>query len=119
MSVAHDIDPVEEEKRREQSRRFIRATLLQLQNLRIKTANFEAGDQATWHEARFMAQQVIKEAEGLKLGLLSACAKEVLHFAVKFFSAEPHPPYLKLYMFSALDTLEMELERLRHDQGLR
>lgn len=119
MSVAHDFDPVAEEKRKELARAVVRKATEALQALRSKVAELEAGDPGTWQEARYLAQEVIRGAGPLGLGLMSACAKEVLLFADRRFATESVSPQLALIMLSALDTLEMEVSRLRADHNLR
>jgi hypothetical protein len=118
MSVAHDFDPVAEERRKELSRALLRKIGQELRALRAKNSDLEANDAATWQEARHLAREVIREAAPLELGLLIACAKEVLIFAERRFGEGPVRPDVVLYLLSALDTLGMEVERLRHDRGL-
>jgi hypothetical protein len=119
MSVANDFDPIAEERRKELARALIRKAMRALLDLRLKSTSLEQGDQATWQETRFFAQELIREAAPLELPLLVACAKEVLAFTEKKFAGEPLFPDLVLYTISALDTVAMELERLRHDRDLR
>jgi hypothetical protein len=119
MSVAHDFDPVAEEKRRELRRALLRKVGHELRELRLKTGQLEANDAAAWQQARHFAQEIIREATPLELGLLIACAREALIFVERRFAGEPIHPDVLLYLLSALDTLSMEVERLRYDRGLR
>jgi hypothetical protein len=118
MSAANHFDPIAEEKRKEQARVLVRQLTLELRALRMQFAKLEAGDTRVWQHARLLAQGVIRDAAHLELGLLVACAREVEIFAERRFAGEPTDGDLTLYLMSALDTLAMELERLRHDQGL-
>jgi hypothetical protein len=119
MSVAHDLDALEEQKRREAARRFVDETAHRLYELRRKTALLEAGDFETWEQAGALARELVRAGTALDLGLLVACAKEVLHFATRRPADAPTDPNLVLYLLTGLDTLGMELERLRHDKDLR
>jgi hypothetical protein len=119
MAVAHDLNLLAEQQRKETARVFVLESAQRLYKLRQKTASLEAGDLQAWQDARTLAQDLVRAATPLGLGLLVACAKEVLHFAERRFSAERMVPDLSLYMLSALATLGMELERLEHDHDLR
>ena len=119
MAVAHDLNLLAEQQRKETARAFVVASAQRLYQLRQQTASLEAGKLDAWQDARLLAQELIRSANPLGLGLLAACAKEVLHFAERRFSAEKMVPDLALYMLSALATLGMELERLEHDHDLR
>jgi hypothetical protein len=118
MSVAHDLNALEEQRRKDAAREFVSDAAHRLSRLRQKTRLLEAGDPPVWEEARRFAQEVIRRGATLELGLLVACAKEVLHFTARKIAA-PREPNLELYLLSGLDTLAMELERLRHDKDLR
>jgi hypothetical protein len=119
MSVAHDLDALEEQKRREAARRLVDETAHRLYELRRNTPLLEAGDFETWEQAGTLARELIRAGTALDLGLLVACAKEVLHFATRRTAGPPPEANLVLYLLTSLDTLGMELERLRHDKDLR
>jgi hypothetical protein len=118
MSVAHDLNALEEQRRKDAARDFVADAAHRLSGLRQQTRLLEAGDVATWKAASTFAQDLIRRGTTLELGLLVACAKEVLHFTARKATA-PHEPNLLLYLLSGLDTLSMELERLRHDKDPR
>ena len=118
MSVAHDLNALEEQRRKDAARQFVTDAAHRLYALRHKTRLLEAGDAAAWEQAGAFAQEMIRAGTTLELGLLVACAKEVLHFTARKVAA-PYEPNLTLYLLSGLDTLAMELERLRHDKDLR
>ncbi len=119
MSVAHDLNLLEEQKRKEAARKLVAEAARKLQGFRMKSRLIETDDETAWQEARFMAQELIWAATPLDLRLLVACSNEVLHFVERRFAGEPLHPDLALYMLSALDTLGMELERLQCDRDLR
>jgi len=119
MSVAHDLNALEEQKRKEDARKLVGESAHRLYELRRRTTALETGDVAAWDEAGALANDLIRAAAPLDLGLLVACAKEVLHFTARRAAGPPYEPNLVLYLLSALDTLGMELERLRHDKDLR
>lgn len=118
MSVAHDLNALEEQRRKEAARELVIDAAQRLSVMRLDTRLIEAGDGAAWEAAGAFAQELIRRGTTLELGLLVACAKEVLHFTARKVVA-PREPNLVLYLLSGLDTLAMELERLRHDKDLR
>jgi hypothetical protein len=118
MSVAHDLNALEEQRRKEAARELVTDAARRLSLLRQQTRSIESGDVATWEAAGSLAQELIRRGTTLELGLLVACAKEVLYFTARR-GAAPRDPDLALYLLSGLDTLAMELERLRHDRDLR
>ncbi len=119
MAVAHDLNLLAEQQRKDSARKFVIESAHRLYEFRRRIASLEAGEFQAWQDARTLAQDIIRGASPLGLGLLSACAREVQHFADRRFEPGSLPPNLSLYMMSALDTLAMELERLEHDQDLR
>jgi hypothetical protein len=119
MSVAHDLNSLEEQKRKDAARKLVTHAAQRLYELRRKSHLIEQGDATAWEEAGALAQDVVRTASTLDLGLLVACAKEVLHFTAQRAAGTPHEPDLVLYLLTGLDTLGMELERLRHDKDLR
>jgi len=118
MSVAHDLNALEEQKRKEAALKIVNDAAHRLSRMRHHTRLIEAGDVAAWDEAAAFAHEMIRAGTTHELGLLVACAKEVLHFTARRIAA-PYEPNLVLYLLSGLDTLAMELERLRHDRDLR
>jgi len=118
MSVAHDLNTLEEQRRKDAARDFVADAARRLSLLRQKTRLLEAGDVAAWEDAGSFAHELIRRGTTLELGLLVACAKEVLHFTARRVAA-PREPNLVLYLLSGLDTLAMELERLRHEEDPR
>lgn len=119
MSVAHDLNALEEQKRKEAARRLVSDAAQRLHELRRKTHSLQFGDAEAWAEADALAQDVIRGATPLDLGLLVACAREVLHFTARRAAGRAPDHDLVLYLLTSLDTLGMELERLRCDKDLR
>lgn len=119
MSVAHDLNALEEQKRKEAARNLVSEAFRRVQALRRRSDFLEAGHAPSWEEAGVLANDLIRAAGPLDLGLLVACAKEVLHFTTRRASGAPLEPNLALYLVTGLDTLALELERLRSDKGLR
>ncbi|HTU65309.1 MAG TPA: hypothetical protein VMF52_05130 [Steroidobacteraceae bacterium] len=119
MSVAHDLNVIDEQKRKESAQTLVAETSRQLRELRLGTAALESGDDAQWREARVFALELIQAATPLELSLLIACAKEVLHFSERRFAFNTNPQTITLYMLSALETLALELERLKRDPNAR
>lgn len=119
MSVAHDLNSLEEQKRKEAARRLVTDATHRLHELRRKTHSIEHGDVAAWEAAHALAHDLVRAGAPLDLGLLVACAKEVLHFTTRRAAGAALEPDLVLYLLTGLDTLGMELERLRYDKDLR
>jgi hypothetical protein len=119
MSVAHDLNALEEQKRKEAARKLVTDAVQRLHELRRKTPLIEHGDVAAWDEVAALAHDLIRAGAPLDLGLLTACAKEVLLFTARRKAGAPFEPDLVLYLLTGLDTLGMELERLRYDKDLR
>jgi hypothetical protein len=119
MNAANDLDPIAEELRRERVQALLRRSMRILLDLRLASAKLDTGDPGTWQQVRSFSQELVRESTLLDLPLLLACAREALVFAEKRFAGAPLYPDLVLYMLSALDTLAMEVERLRHDRDLR
>ena len=119
MSVANDLNALDERKRQDAARKLIAEAMQRLSELRRKTDLLEAGVRATWEETNTLAMHLVQVGGPLDLGLLVACAREVLHFTTRRLGGEEMTPQLALYLQSALDTLEMELDRLDRDQELR
>ena len=119
MSVAHDLNALEEQKRKEAARKLVNDSAQRLYALRHRTIDLEAGHAAAWDAADALARDLIREGAALDLGLLVACAQEVFHFTTRRASGAPLEPNIVLYLLTGLDTLGMELERLRCDKDLR
>ena len=119
MSVAHDLNALEEQKRKEAARKIVIDSAHRLYELRRKTVLLEAGDIGAWTDADTLARDLIRDGATLDLGLLVACAKEVLHFTTRRAAGAPLDANFVLYLLTGLDTLGMELERLRCDKDLR
>jgi hypothetical protein len=119
MSVAHDLDALDERKRKDAALELVNGAAHRLHALRHNTSLVERGDVAAWEQIEAFARELIRLGQPLELGLLVACAKEVLHFTARRKAGAPCEPNLVLYLLSGLDTLAMELERLRHDKDLR
>lgn len=119
MSVAHDLNRIDEEKRKEAARALIVALEPTLQGLRSRVSEFSTGDLGIWRETRVFAQEAIRAATPLELHLLVACAKEVLYFTEVKFSTGSIYPRVATHMSSALDTVAMELMRLKTARELQ
>jgi hypothetical protein len=119
MSVAHDLNALEEQKRKDAARKFIVDAAQRLYELRRRSVFLGAGDPAAWDEADRLARELIRDGATLDLGLLVACAKEVLYFTTRRAQGAPFDANTVLYLLTGLDTLGMEIERLRCDKDLR
>jgi hypothetical protein len=119
MNVAHDVNSIEEARRKEAARTLVRKTIRALYGLRLRRALIESGDLGIWVEAHSLAENVIASATPLELKLLVACAREVAQFAGGHDGIAKPRREMTLNLLSSLDTLGMELERLKNDRDLR
>jgi len=71
-----------------------------------------SNDTIAWQEVRFHAQRTATEAEGLELGVLAACARELAKLADERFAGATLDATFLLSTTSALETVALELNEL-------
>lgn len=71
-----------------------------------------SNDTVAWQELRFHAQRIATEAEGLDLGVLGACARELAKLADERFAGAKLDAKFLLSTTSAMETVALELNEL-------
>lgn len=118
MTVGHFSEPDSEEARRRETEQFLLRTSSDVTKMRESVSQLEKGDQACWQELRFLAQQIAGTAAKLQVGIVSACAKEIEKLAEEQFAGVTVDAFFMLCTTSAIETLAMELKRVRAETGV-
>jgi hypothetical protein len=119
MMSIDDSDPPEATRRKELARAFVARAERQLDALVARLPEFELVDHAIWRDTRLYADEVQLRAIQLQLPVLAACAGELLQITTRpFAEVDGRHAELVLYVRGALDTIALELVRLRHDRDL-
>ncbi|MEJ0085759.1 MAG: hypothetical protein WDO72_08760 [Pseudomonadota bacterium] len=101
-----------EEQRKQLVELFLQRTLEDVEHMRRSVPQLIAADQAAWQELRFAARRAGGMAKTLELGLLAACAKELVALADEKFAGKPLDAPFLLAVTSAIEVVGIELERL-------
>lgn len=96
-----------------QVREFLDDTTRDLQRMRAIVASLEAGDAAAWSEVRNLAHNVSARAQGLKLGVLGSCARELEGLAEERLGGAPIDTFFLQCSAAAMETLALEIEALK------
>jgi hypothetical protein len=120
MAVMKDLpafDNDNEARRKELIDLFLRRTLAEVEQMRRGVPALIANDTIAWQELRFHAQRIVGQAEGLDLGVLSACARELARFADERFAGAALDAEFLLGATSAIETVAIELNELFAGRG--
>lgn len=98
-----------ESRRRELIDLFLRRTLSEVEQMRRNVPLLVQGDDAVWRDLRFNAQRIGGMAQGLDLGLLSACARELTQLAEERFTRASVDAHFLLSVTTAIEMLAIEL----------
>lgn len=102
----------EQSKRKQLIDLFLRRTLAEVEQMRRSVPSLIANDTIAWQEMRFHAQRIAGQAEGLDLGVLAACARELAKFAEERFSGAALDADFLLGATSAIEMVAIELNEL-------
>jgi hypothetical protein len=116
MSNAHGPEDTDSQ-RRQLIDLFLRRTLIEVEQMRRNVPQLIAGDDAAWRELRFNSQRMAGTAQGLELGVLSACAKELSRLAEERFSRAAIDAHFLLSVTTAIETVAIELHTLQNAGG--
>jgi hypothetical protein len=105
---AHDADA----RRNELTALFLRRTLEEVEQMRRNVPLLISGDDAAWRHLRFCAQRMRGTANGLELGVLSACARELEGLAEERFGRTEVDAHFLLSVTSAIEMVAIELNEL-------
>jgi hypothetical protein len=112
MNDAHASGSKTEEKRKQLVELFLQRTLEDVEHMRRSVPQLIGGDPAAWQELRFSAQRAAGMARTLELGLLAACARELIGLADEKFAGKPLDAPFLLAVTSAIEVVGIELDRL-------
>jgi hypothetical protein len=98
-----------ESRKRELVDLFLSRTLSDVEQMRRNVPRLVGGDDAAWRELKFHAQRICGVAQGLDLGLLSACARELGQLAEERFSRASVDAHFLLSVTTAIEMLAIEL----------
>jgi hypothetical protein len=99
-------------KRKQLIALFLRRTLAEVEQMRRSVPALIANDTIAWQELRFHAQRIGGQAEGLDLGVLGACAKELARIADERFAGATLDAEFLLGATSAIEMVAIELNQL-------
>ena len=110
------IDPCDADddatKRKQLTDLFLRRTQAEVEQMRRAVPALIANDTAAWQELRFHAQRIAGQSEGLDLGVLAACARELAKLADERFSGTTLDANFLLSATSAIEMVAIELNEL-------
>lgn len=85
--------------------------------MRRGVAQLISNDTIAWQELRFHAQRIAGQAEGLDLGVLAACARELARLADERFAGAALDAHFLLSTTSAIEVVAIELHELMTSEG--
>jgi hypothetical protein len=112
MSDARDPDEDTDARRRQLIALFLRRTQAEVEQLRRGVPALIANDPLAWQELRFLSQRIAGQAEGLDLGVLAACARELARLADERFAGAVLDANFLLSATSAIEMVAIELSEL-------
>jgi hypothetical protein len=109
MNDARDPDNDADAKRKQLIDLFLRRSLAEVERMRRSVPALIANDTVAWQELRFLAQRIAGQSEGLALGVLSACARELARLTDERFAGAPLDANFLLSATSAIEMVAIEL----------
>lgn len=91
---------------------FLRRSLAEVELMRRRVPALIANEADAWQELRFLAQRIAGQADGLALGVLAACARELADTAQQRFAGATLDAGFLLAATSAIEMLSIELNGL-------
>ncbi len=88
---------------------FLRRTQAEVEQMRRSVPALIANDTVAWQELRFHAQRIAGQSDGLDLGVLAACARELARLAGDRFAGVALDADFLLSTTSAIEMLAIEL----------
>jgi hypothetical protein len=116
MNDSHDPALDADARRQELIALFLRRTLDEVEQMRRDVTLLIAGDDTAWRHLRFCAQRMHGTANGLELGVLSACARELAGLAEERFGRAGLDAHFLLSVTSAIEMVAIELNELFKQQ---
>jgi hypothetical protein len=112
MNEVRESDPGVAAKRELLRKQFIERSLDEIDQMRRCVPQLIKGDAATWQEVRFGAQRVAATATSLELGVLAACATELVNLTDERFAGAPLNEHFLLSVTSGIEMIAIELNHL-------
>ena len=100
------------EKRRQLIELFLQRTFDDVEHMRRSVPDLIVGDQAAWQELRFAAQRAASMAKSQELGILAACAQELVALSDEKFAGRTLDAQFLLGVTSAIEVVALEIDRL-------
>ena len=117
MNQAREPDSDADSRRKELVDLFLRRTATEVEQMRRSVPALIANDLTTWQELRFYAQRIAGQSEGLALGVLGACARELAKLADERFTRVALDAEFLLAATSAIEMLAIELHELSRPEA--
>lgn len=117
MNDAREPDIDADARRKQLIDLFLRRTLAEVEQMRRSVPALIANDTIAWQELRFYAQRIGGQADGLDLGVLGACARELARLADERFAGANLDANFLLSATSAIEMVAIELNELFSQQG--
>jgi hypothetical protein len=112
VNDARGPDSSADEKRKQLILLFLQRTLGDVEQMRRNVPQLIAGDSAAWQETRFGAQRAAGMARSLDLGVLAACAVELVSLTEEKFAGASLDAYFLLSTTTAIEMVAIEVNRL-------
>ncbi len=94
---------------------FLRRAAADVQRMRLLAPDLATGDVATWHEVRYLSQQLERHARNRDLAVLRGCARELANLTGEKFAGANVDSFLLHCVSSGIETLSMEIQQLLAD----
>lgn len=107
-----DSDHDDDSRRKQLVDLFLRRTQAEVEQMRRSVPALIANDTIAWQELRFHAQRISGQAEGLDLGVLGGCARELARLADERFAGAALDANFLLSTTSAIEMVAIELNEL-------
>ncbi|MEO8061152.1 MAG: hypothetical protein ABI821_00240 [Pseudomonadota bacterium] len=104
-------------KRKVETDLFLQRTLDDVEAMRCSIPRLAADDLAAWQELRFCGQRASGGAMRQELGVLRACAKELVALAEEKFGGARLNDHLLLSVTTAIEMVALEATRMTRELG--
>ena len=113
MKDPRERETVERERHRQQLDEFLSDATRDVERMRGLVVELESGDAAAWTRVQTMAHNLGARSQALKLGVMTACARELEQLTDERQNGAPVDVFLMQCVTSAIETLAIEIASLR------
>jgi hypothetical protein len=113
MTDLRERETVERERQRHQLEEFLGDATRDVGRMRGLVAELEAGDPAAWARVQNLAHNLAARAQALRLGVMTAAARELERFADEHQNGAPLDDFFVQCVGSAIETLALEIAALK------